>query len=211
MRAESSRQDTAKALTSKSSRPSLMAVPRVLLAILGSASLLAACGGGSVAPTSTTPAPTVTLTVTPRNAALTLSQSQQFTASVPGGGAATWSVDGIAGGNATVGTISTSGLYVPPATPGTHTIVATSTANPAQSVAAAVAVTDLAGIYTYHNDLARTGQNLQEYALTPSTLASGGFGKRWSCAVDGDVYAQPLYVANLAIGGGTHNVLFVAT
>jgi hypothetical protein len=211
MRAESSRQDTAKALTSKSYRRSLMAVPRVLLAILGSASLLAACGGGSAVPTSTTPSPTVTLTVTPRNAALTLSQSQQFTANVPGGGAATWSVDSIAGGNATVGTISTSGLYVPPANPGTHSILATNAANPAQSAAALVAVTDLAGVYTYHNDLARTGENLQEYALTPSTLASGGFGKRWSCAVDGDVYAQPLYVANLAIGGGTHNVLFVAT
>jgi hypothetical protein len=150
-------------------------------------------------------------TVTPRNAALTLSQSQQFTAYVPGGGAATWSVDSIAGGSATVGTISTSGLYVPPANPGTHSILATNAANPAQSAAALVAVTDLAGVYTYHNDLARTGENLQEYALTPSTLASGGFGKRWSCAVDGNVYAQPLYVANLAIGGGTHNVLFVAT
>ena len=52
---------------------------------------------------------------------------------------------------------------------------------------------------------------MQEYALTPTTVASGQFGKRWSCAVDGTVYAQPLYMANLAIAGGIHNVLFVAT
>jgi len=149
--------------------------------------------------------------VSPKYAALTLSQSQQFTASVPGGGAATWAVDGVAGGNSTVGTISSSGLYVPPSAAGTHTVVATSVANPTQSGSAAVAVTDLSGVYSFHVDLARTGQNLQEYALTPATVSSGNFGKRWSCAVDGDVHAQPLYVANLAIGGGVHNVLLVAT
>ncbi len=42
-------------------------------------------------------------------------------------------------------------------------------------------------------------------------MSSGNFGKRWSCPLDGTVYAQPLYVANLSIGGGIHNVLFVAT
>lgn len=149
--------------------------------------------------------------VTPRNAALTLSQTQQFTASVPGGGAATWTVDGIPGGNATVGTISATGLYTPPAAAGTHSVVATSVANPAQAGTSAVAVTDLPGVFTYHNDQARTGQNLQEYALTPASVSGGTFGKQWSCAVDGAVYAQPLYVANLAIGGGTHNVIIVAT
>ncbi len=139
-----------------------------------------------------------------------MSQSRQFTAAVPGGGPATWTVDGISGGNGTVGTISTTGLYAPPPTAGIHTVLATSVADPTKSGTAAVAVTDLGGIYTFHNDLPRTGQNLQEYALTAANVGSG-FGKRWSCAVDGDVYAQPLYVANLAIAGGTHNVLFVAT
>jgi PQQ-like domain len=123
----------------------------------------------------------------------------------------TWSVDGVNGGNLTVGTIDTSGLYVPPATAGTHAIVATAAADKTKTGKATVAVTDLAGVFTYHNDLARTGQNLQEYALTPAAVSGGSFGKRWSCAVDGDVYAQPLYIANLVIGGGTHNVLIVAT
>jgi hypothetical protein len=122
-----------------------------------------------------------------------------------------WSVDGAAGGNSTVGTVSASGIYTPPGTAGTHTVTATSSTNPSFTTNAAVAVTDLIGVTTYHNDLARTGQNLQEYALTPSTVSSRQFGKRWSCAVDGSIYAQPLYVANLSIRGGTHNVLFVAT
>ena len=42
-------------------------------------------------------------------------------------------------------------------------------------------------------------------------VKSANFGKAWSCAVDGAVYAQPLYVANLSIGGGIHNVVYVAT
>ena len=86
-----------------------------------------------------------------------------------------------------------------------------SSADPTRSASATVAVTDLGGIYTYHADAARTGQNLREYALTPASVASTAFGRRWTCPVDGEVYAQPLYVANVAIGGGVHNVLLVAT
>jgi chitodextrinase len=155
-----------------------------------------------------------TLTITPRNAALTLLQTQQFTTNAPGGTTLNWSVDGVAAGNSTVGTISSGGLYTPPtsAGAGTHSVSAVSSTNISVTGSAAVAVTDLTGITTYHNDVARTGQNLQEYALTPTTVSGGGtFGKRWSCPLDGTVYAQPLYVANLPIGGGTHNVLFVVT
>src|SRR5882762_9043865 len=66
-------------------------------------------------------------------------------------------------------------------------------------------------ISTYHNDNARTRQNRQEVILTPSNVAGSTFGKLFACAVDGEVYAQPLYVANFLIQGGTHNVVFVAT
>ena len=150
-------------------------------------------------------------TITRRNAALTLLQTQQFATNAPGGTTLNWSVDGVAGGNSTVGTVSSCGLYIPPASAGTHTVTATNSANPTNTVSVTVAVTDLTAIAMHHNDVARTGQNLQEYALTPSTVSSGSFGKRWSCTLDGTVYAQPLYVANLSIGGGTHNVLFVET
>jgi hypothetical protein len=156
----------------------------------------------------------VSVAVSPPRAAVTTSQPQTFTATVSGTSNTnvTWSVDGIATGNTSVGTISAGGVYTPPATAGTHTVTAASVASPTQSGTANVAVTDLTGILTQRFDNARDGQNLQEYALTPATLSTpGAFGKLFSCTVDGAVYAEPLYVANLAINGGTHNVVFVAT
>jgi hypothetical protein len=65
---------------------------------------------------------------------------------------------------------------------------------------------------TYHNDNMRTGENLSETILTPSNVDAQEFGKLAQLHVDGAVYAQPLYKANVAIPNrGTHNVLFVAT
>ena len=67
------------------------------------------------------------------------------------------------------------------------------------------------GVYTYHNDNARTGQYLQESVLTPANVNSTHFGKLASFAVDGYIYAQPLYMTNVNIGGQLRNVVFVAT
>lgn len=66
-------------------------------------------------------------------------------------------------------------------------------------------------VTTFHNDNSRTGQNTQETVLTPSNVNSSQFGKLFSTTVDGYVYAQPLYVPNVQIAGGTHNVLYIAT
>lgn len=64
---------------------------------------------------------------------------------------------------------------------------------------------------TWHMDNARTGLNSQETALTPASVKSGSFGKLFSYLVDGYLYAQPLYVSNLSIGGVKRNVVFAAT
>jgi hypothetical protein len=63
----------------------------------------------------------------------------------------------------------------------------------------------------FHYDPAITGQNLQETVLTPANVNATTFGKLANQPVDGYVYAQPLYMANLMIGGSPHNVAFVAT
>lgn len=69
-----------------------------------------------------------------------------------------------------------------------------------------------ADVLTYHNDPARTGANTNETILTPANVNSSNFGLSFSYAVDGQVYAQPLYLSGIAIPGqGTHNVVFIAT
>ena len=66
-------------------------------------------------------------------------------------------------------------------------------------------------VLTYHNDNARTGQNLNESILTPANVNSTTFGKLNFFSTDGKVDAQPLYLSNLTVAGALHNVLYVAT
>jgi hypothetical protein len=68
------------------------------------------------------------------------------------------------------------------------------------------------GMLTWHNDNQRDGQNFSETILTPSNVNSKTFGKLFSFPVDGQIYAQPLYVYNVTIPNlGVHNVVYVAT
>ncbi len=65
---------------------------------------------------------------------------------------------------------------------------------------------------TYHFDNARDGANTNEVMLTPANVNATQFSKLFTYTVDAEVYAEPLYMANVAITGqGTHNVVFVAT
>jgi hypothetical protein len=66
-------------------------------------------------------------------------------------------------------------------------------------------------VTTWRNDNARSGQNLSETILNPSNVNATQFGKLFSRAVDGFVYAQPLYLSSVTINGESHNVLYVAT
>jgi hypothetical protein len=157
---------------------------------------------------------TLNVAISPKRAAVTLTQVQQFNATVtndPPNAGVVWSVDSNNGGNATVGTVSSTGLFTPGTQAGVHTVTASSVSNASANVSATVAVTDLAGVFTYHYDSQSTGQNTKEYALTSSTVTPSTFGLLFNCPVDGFMFANPLYVANLTIGGQTHNVVFLAT
>jgi len=66
-------------------------------------------------------------------------------------------------------------------------------------------------VSTYHNDNARTGQNLEETALTLSNVNSTAFGKVFTMPVDGVIDAEPLYLSSVSIQGGTHNVVYAVT
>src|SRR3954454_13751155 len=49
----------------------------------------------------------------------------------------------------------------------------------------------------YHNDTYSTGNNLNEYVLTPANVSSANFGLSWRVQLDGQVYAQTLAVNNV--------------
>jgi hypothetical protein len=76
----------------------------------------------------------------------------------------------------------------------------------------AAAVGAQVSVLTQHNDNARTGATLNETVLNVSNVTAARFGKLFSRLVDGQIYAQPLYVPHVAIPNqGTHNVVYVAT
>ena len=60
-------------------------------------------------------------------------------------------------------------------------------------------------------DNARTGTNPDETILSVNNVNPTHFGKLFTVDLNGEVYAQPLYVSKLSIAGGTHNVVYVAT
>ncbi len=66
-------------------------------------------------------------------------------------------------------------------------------------------------VLTQHNDNNRDGLNSTETVLHPSNVSTSQFGMLFKVAVDDQIFAQPLYVSNMSIAGGTHNVVFIAT
>jgi hypothetical protein len=179
---------------------------------------LAGCGAGS-----SQPAPTVvsaaapSITAQPANQTVTAGQTATFSVTVAG--TTPFSYQWRQGTTAITG--ATSASYTTAATTTAESgfqysvavsnAIATVTSNAATLTvnAAAPATTD---VLTYHNDVARTGQNLTESTLTTSNVNSSTFGKLGFYAVDGLVDAEPLYASNVAVpSNGAHNVLIVPT
>src|SRR5271156_5451346 len=69
-----------------------------------------------------------------------------------------------------------------------------------------------ASVLTHHNDVGRTGQNLNEIILNTTNVNAATFGKLFVQKVDGSIVGQPLYVPGVQLPNGTtHNVVYVAT
>jgi len=118
-----------------------------------------------------TAAPTVvSVSISPTYAAVQLGQTLQLSAKVGGTGntTVTWQVDNANGGNASTGTVTSTGLFTAPSnlpTPATATITAVSQADPSKSATAVVTlVTQLASGNTYY--VATTGND-----SNPGTLS----------------------------------------
>jgi uncharacterized protein (DUF1800 family) len=105
------------------------------------------------------------VTVTPATAAVRAGVTQAFAAAVTGNAntSVTWSVNSVAGGNATTGTIDTTGLYTAPVnlpTPNTITVTATSAADTTKTGTSALTLENPVPVLT---------------AVSPNTIAPGSF------------------------------------
>lgn len=75
---------------------------------------------------------------------------------------------------------------------------------------AAIAL-DAVTITTAHFDNSRNGANTSETTITPALIAAGRFKKLGTYTVDGDLYAQPLYVPSIMVSGSLHNLIVATT
>lgn len=136
-------------------------------------------------------ASSVTVGVSPASASVALGGTRSFSASVSGSAntAVTWSVNGVAGGNATVGTISAGGLYTAPAVapnPATVTVRATSQASPSAYGESVVTVTTPPVVVS----------------VTPSTVSvQAGSAQSFSSSVSGSANTAVTWSVNGVAGG----------
>jgi hypothetical protein len=155
------------------------------------------------------------ITQQPANATVTAGQSATFTVTATGTAPLTyqWFLNGSAAGtNSSTYTISQTTLGQ---TGAQIFVTVTNTAGHATSQTVTLTVnavqTSAVNVLTYHNDVARTGQNLNESTLTTANVKSSSFGLVGNLSVDAGVDAEPLYVSNLTLAGGVHNVVYVVT
>src|SRR5207253_2508473 len=168
--------------------------------------------------TVTSTSPIVSATTSTNRSGLAAAAPQATTATAMndvGSAGVTWSASGSGCTGSACGTFtngtSNAATYVAPSIAGIYTVVATSAADLTKSASATIAVTDLAGVLTYHNNVSRDGTNSKEYALTTALVTATTFGKLFSCPTDGALYAQPLWVPRITINSLAHNVIVVAT
>ena len=157
-----------------------------------------------------------TIATQPANQTVTVGQTATF--SVVANGTSPFTYQWQKNGSNISGATAVS--YTTPATTSSDNgskfdVIVTNSAGSATSNQATLTVsssqTSTVSVLTYHNDVARTGQNLNETILTRTNVNSSSFGKLGFLSVTGLVDAEPLYVPNLTVNGASHNVVFVAT
>lgn len=164
----------------------------------GSCNVIATATDGSGQSQSATVNIASSITVTPQAVNLHALNKQTFAASQ----AATWS--------ASCGSITSTGVFTAPSTPGTCTITAT-VAGGTGLTAASTAIIDIVNYTARKGGGGLLGAQTNELALTPANVNANTFGLSWTAAVDAWVNAQPLYMNALNINGAPHNVVFVVT
>lgn len=143
----------------------------------------------SQADTSASASSTVTITAAPSNfsvspssATVLAAATQQFTVKVTGSGptpAVTWQVNTTTGGNTTVGTISTGGLYTAPAIPPSGqkvTVTAVSQADSSMSASAAVTVAPSVATLNGQYAFSFSGQNSLGLLTAAGSFQADGKG-----------------------------------
>jgi uncharacterized protein (DUF1800 family) len=130
-------------------RSALLFLSLVVIFLGGCAQAIFPSGGAGTGPLSGG----ITVQVTPATGSVRVSSQQMFTAKVTGTAntAVTWSINGVAGGNTTIGTIAGNGNYTAPLTlpnPNNVTVTATSVQDPTQSGSASVTVENSAPVIT---------------------------------------------------------------
>jgi Immunoglobulin I-set domain len=151
----------------------------------------------------------------PTNVTVTAGQTATFTVQATGTAPLTyeWFMNGAAvGTNSNTYTI-TSTISGQNGSPIYVTVTSAAGSATSNTVTLTVSQAQVSGInvLTYHNDLARTGQNLSETNLTLGNVNSMTFGKLGNLVVDAAVDAEPLYVSNLVVAGSAHNVVYIPT
>ncbi|HEV2195484.1 MAG TPA: hypothetical protein VGR55_07865 [Candidatus Acidoferrum sp.] len=154
------------------------------LALLTAGAWTLGCGGGGAVAPPPPPPPSITVSVTPPSGSVLLGNQVTFTATVTNATDTTlsWSVNGIAGGNSTVGAISSAGVYTAPADlpSATIQITATSHADATKSGSANVTVTsDIALALTPNPSSVELGAT-QQFQVSVTSSGHPDTTVRWS-------------------------------
>jgi hypothetical protein len=154
--------------------PSMMSI--LLIALAG-------CGFAGTPPGP--PPPNVTVTIQPASASLFLGQTQAFQATVVGSTNTnvTWQVNGVVGGSASAGTISSSGFFTAPAIlpPGASaTVIAVSQANPKDSASVTVTLQDNIVVTVLPRSATVSTGAAQVFTVTVTGTGSPSTAVTWS-------------------------------